>query len=82
MAHYNRSIEELQEHAAMWWPAELKDKYALANILPTLLKTQDDFLGILNLSKNEPLKVFELIEATSFYFLNGRKSINSLDCLF
>jgi hypothetical protein len=66
MAHYNRSIEELQEHAAMWWPAELKDKYALANILPTLLKTQDDFLGILNLSKNEPLKVFELIEATGF----------------
>ncbi|MEQ1546741.1 hypothetical protein [Methyloglobulus sp.] len=43
MAKYNRSINELRTKAALWWPEELKAKNALANVLPLLLKTQEDF---------------------------------------
>ncbi len=34
----------------MWWPEELKTKNALANVLPLLLKTQEDFLRLLILT--------------------------------
>ncbi|MFT6948854.1 MAG: hypothetical protein ACJARP_003288 [Vicingaceae bacterium] len=66
MPNYNRNIEELKAKAAMWWPEELKQKNSLANVLPLLLKTQDDFLSILNLSKKEPFQVFKLIEVAKF----------------
>jgi len=66
MPKYNRNIDELKTHAALWWPEELKNKNALANVLPVLLKTQDDFLNLLSLSKKEPFQLFELINAAKF----------------
>lgn len=66
MPKYNRTIEELEKQAALWWPEELKEKNALANVLPLLLETQDDFLNIISLSKKEPLQVFELIKVAKF----------------
>ncbi len=66
MQKYNRNINELKGHAALWWPEELKNKNALANILPLLLKTQDDFLNLLSLSKKEPFQLFDLLEAAKF----------------
>ena len=66
MPKYNRTIEELEKQATLWWPEELKAKNALANVLPLLLETQDDFLNIISLSKKEPLQVFELIKVAKF----------------
>lgn len=66
MTSYNRDIDELKTHATMWWPEELKQKNALANVLPLLLKTQDDFLSILNLSKKKPFQLFELIKVAGY----------------
>lgn len=66
MPKYNRTREELEKEAALWWPEELKEKNALANVLPLLLETQDDFLNIISLSKKEPLQVIELIKVAKF----------------
>lgn len=66
MAKYNRNITELKTKAAMWWPEELKTKNALANVLPLLLKTQDDFLHLIVLSKNAPFQLFDLIKVAKY----------------
>ncbi len=66
MAKYNRNITELITKAAMWWPEELKTKNALANVLPLLLKTQDDFLHLIVLSKNDPFQLFDLIKVAKY----------------
>jgi hypothetical protein len=50
----------------MWWPEELKTKNALANVLPLLLKSQDDFLRLIVLSKNDPFQLFELIKVAKY----------------
>jgi len=66
MKKYNRNINELKKQATLWWPEELKKKNALANVLPLLLKTQDDFLSLLNLSKKDPFQLFKLIETAKY----------------
>ncbi len=66
MAKYNRSINELRTKAAFWWPEELKAKNALANVLPLLLKTQEDFLRLIVLSKNDPFQLFDLIKVAQY----------------
>ncbi|WP_411727201.1 hypothetical protein [Methyloglobulus sp.] len=66
MAKYNRSINELRTRAALWWPEELKNKNALANVLPLLLKTQEDFLRLIVLSKNDPFQLFDLIKVAKY----------------
>jgi hypothetical protein len=63
---YRRTISELQKNAVLWWPENLKEKNALANVLPLLLKTQDDFLRVLHLGKNDPFHVIELINCAGF----------------
>ncbi len=63
---YNRNIEELKKNAALWWPVELRDKNALANVLPRLLQTQEDFLRLIVLSKNNPFQLFELIKVAKY----------------
>lgn len=72
MAKYNRDITELKTKAALWWPEELKEKNAKANVIPLLLSTQEEFLSILKLAKKDPFKVFDLISSAEFpanYFL-------------
>lgn len=66
MIKYNRTIKELQQNAALWWPEELKKKNALANVLPLLLETQDDFLSLIRLSKKDPFQIFDLIQVAKF----------------
>lgn len=66
MAKYNRNITELRTKAALWWPEELKNKNALANVLPLLLKTQEDFLHLIVLSKNDPFQLFDLIKVAKY----------------
>jgi hypothetical protein len=66
MAKYNRDITELRKKAAMWWPEQLKTKNALANVLPLLIKTQEDFLRLIMLSKNDPFQLFDLIKVAKY----------------
>jgi hypothetical protein len=66
MSKYSRNIEELKCKAAMWWPEELKEKNSLANVLPLLLRSQEDFLRIITLNKKEPFQLFELINAAKY----------------
>jgi hypothetical protein len=66
MTNYNRNISELKTKAALWWPEELKNKNALANVLPLLLKTQEDFLRLIVLSKNNPFQLFDLIKVAKY----------------
>ena len=66
MKKYNRNINELKKQATLWWPEELKKKNALSNVLPLLIKTQDDFLSLLNLSKKDPFQLFKLIETAKY----------------
>lgn len=66
MPKYNRNITELRTKAALWWPEELKNKNALANVLPLLLKTQEDFLRLIVLSKNDPFQLFDLIKVATY----------------
>lgn len=63
---YNRSIQELEDHAIFWWPDHLNQQNASISIIPELLKTQDDFLKIISLSKKSPFQVFDLISASEF----------------
>ncbi|MGI9211979.1 MAG: hypothetical protein ACR2HF_05865 [Methylococcaceae bacterium] len=63
MTKYNRNLSELRTKAALWWPEELKNQNAIANILPLLLKTQDDFLRLIILNKSEPFQLFDLIKS-------------------
>lgn len=66
MTKYSRNINELRQRASLWWPDELKKQNAIANILPLLIKTQDDFLRLIILSKNQPFQLFELIQAAKY----------------
>jgi hypothetical protein len=66
MTNYKRNIAELRAKAALWWPEELKSKNALANVLPLLLKTQEDFLRLIILSKNDPFQLFDLIKIAKY----------------
>ncbi len=64
--NYKRDISQLQTHATLWWPTSLKEKNALANVLPLLLRTQDDFLRLLHLSKKNPFHLFNLIKSAHY----------------
>lgn len=63
---YRRNINELREVAAIWWPEELLTESATASIIPTLLKTQEQFISILTLCTQSPEQVFEVINAAQF----------------
>ncbi len=63
---YNRTIEELESRAIHWWPQHLHDANAKISIIPKLLETQDDFLRIISLSKDNPYHLFEILKASKF----------------
>lgn len=66
MNRFKRSVPELQDVAVMWWPEELREKNALVNVLPLLLRTQDDFLALLSLCKKDPFQIFDLVDVARF----------------
>lgn len=45
--NYRRTVEELEKVASKFWPQELSRQEAELSIIPTLIKTQEDFLTIL-----------------------------------
>lgn len=64
--NYKRTIQELESKATLWWSTQLNEANANISIIPKLLETQDDFLRIISLSKGNPFKVFDLLEASEF----------------
>lgn len=63
---YARKVDELQEHASMWWPESLSEKDAQVSVIPSLLKTQDDFINILSISKVSPFQIIDVLVASKF----------------
>lgn len=66
MPKYNRNITELKTKATLWWPEDIREKNAKANIIPLLIQSQEAFISILNLCKKDPFKVFELVRVSEF----------------
>ena len=64
--NYQRSIEELESKATLWWSPKLHEANANISIIPKLLETQDDFLNIISLAKGNPFKIFDLLIASEF----------------
>lgn len=54
MGEYARNLSELKEKAVLFWPKDVLEKEAAASVLPLLLKTQDKFISLLNLSDAGP----------------------------
>ena len=63
---YNRTVNELEKSAVLWWPESLSEKDAIVSVIPKLLKTQDDFLNILSISKKTPFQIVEVLKAAQF----------------
>jgi hypothetical protein len=64
---YNRNRTELEAKACKWWPENLVLLEAESSIIPTLVRTQDQFISILTLSdSHNPNSVFEVITAAHF----------------
>lgn len=67
MPIYNRTKNELETHACKWWPESLVELEDESSIIPTLIKTQDQFISILTLANSkQPDTVFEVMEASHF----------------
>lgn len=58
---YNRNITELQSKAAIWWPTVLSKMETNASIIPSLIKTQDEFVSLLKLSGKSPFTIFDVL---------------------
>ena len=64
---YNRTLAELEANACKWWPENLVMLEAESSIIPTLVRTQDQFISILTLSdSNNPESVFDVMVAAHF----------------
>lgn len=63
---FNRTIDELQKNAVLWWPKNLSTLEEDASIIPKLIETQDKFISTLNLCNRDPFQVFDLIKASRF----------------
>lgn len=61
---HDLSLDELELRAVKWWPANLIGEEASESIIPILLESQEDFLSILTLSKGDPSKLFQVLEAS------------------
>jgi len=54
LGEYQRTFSELKEKAVLFWPKEILESEATISVLPMLLKTQDKFISMLNLSDSGP----------------------------
>lgn len=64
-----RTVKDLEEVGCKWWPKEVREEAMRVSILQYMLETQEKFISILTLSdKDEPKKLFKLIEASGFEY--------------
>jgi hypothetical protein len=62
---YKKTLAELEKVAIKWWPKDLEAEVASASVIPSLLKTQEQFLSVLKLSQDTPEQVFDVLAASS-----------------
>ncbi|AFY61293.1 hypothetical protein [Synechococcus sp. PCC 6312] len=62
MSNFQRDITALEAQASKWWPENLANRDAEVSVLPKLLKTQDDFIALLQLSRKNPRQIFRLTQ--------------------
>jgi hypothetical protein len=62
MGEYARSLSELKENAVLFWPKDVLEKEAAVSVLPLLLRTQDKFISLLNLSDAGPESWISLLD--------------------
>jgi len=55
MGRFNRTLEELTQHAVLHWPDDILTAADEIATLPLLLKTQDSFLSILKVATKHPM---------------------------
>lgn len=63
-ADYRRNLEQLEAVASMFWPEEVSQQAASLSIIPMLLKTQDDFISILNVPIKDLGSIFTVLESS------------------
>ena len=63
---YQKTIEELEKQAVLWWPEDLKKEAAKISVVPILLDTQDKLISLLNLYCSSPYQIFNLIKSSNF----------------
>lgn len=61
---YRRTVDELHEHASLFWPEELSQKAATLSVIPKLLETQDQFIAILSLRVRDLESLFSVIQSS------------------
>ena len=54
-------MTELEAKAAIWWPSFLSSIESDASIIPSLLRTQDEFVSLLKLSGKSPFTIFDVL---------------------
>jgi hypothetical protein len=54
MSKYTPTPEELKPRASLFWPDELRVKEEAISVIPKLIKTQDKFISILDVSDGNP----------------------------
>lgn len=64
MGKYARTLAELREKAVLFWPREILEREASLSVLPLLLKTQEKFISILNLSDAAPDSWKKLVDVS------------------
>jgi hypothetical protein len=62
---YKRTLDELHDVAAMFWPPELSQQEAEVSIIPKLLETQDQFIAILSVETPSHDEMFSVISAAT-----------------
>ena len=66
---FERTLEELEQHACKWWPCEVREEAQKISILHTLLDTQEKFISILKLAnKNDSHNLFQILDASNFSY--------------
>jgi hypothetical protein len=54
VSYYARTASELETKAAKFWPKDLVEKEATAGIIPLLIRTQEKFISLLDISDSSP----------------------------
>ena len=67
---FTPSPDELRVHASLWWPAELREKEASSSIVPLLIKSQDKFISVLDVSDKSPDSWKDVLKATKDFPAN------------
>lgn len=62
---FQRTFEELEQVASKFWPSELSELEADLSVVPTLLKTQDQFLSIIGVETPDLESLFVIVESAA-----------------